>query len=70
MPECLGNSGSLGHAESIFAAHNYELDDTDLIVYLNADEINTLKAQNLITLAPESAADGTALWRWVGKRSR
>lgn len=70
MPECLGSAVSLGHAESIFAAQGYQLDDTELVVYLNADEINTLKAQHVIELAPETTADGTAIWRWVGPRSR
>ena len=69
MPECLGNSVSLNHAEIIFATHNYELDDTDLVVYLSADEVNTLKAHDIIALAPAPSADGLALWRWVGPRS-
>jgi hypothetical protein len=70
MPECLGSEVSLGRAESIFASMNYQLDDTELVVYLNADEINTLKAQGVIQLASETTADGTAVWRWVGPRSR
>ena len=70
MSDCLGSNLSLNHAESIFAARNYELDDSDLIIHLNADEVNILKAQNIITLAPTTTADGLALWRWTGPRSR
>lgn len=61
---------SLGHAESIFAAKGYQLDDMEMVVYLNADEINVLKSQDLIELLPEPNAEGLAVWRWTGPRSR